>query len=226
MPDRESALAKYRKGRARTVYDRARAASVQDPRQQEIFNKYIHFRQQCVAKLALKPGETVPDVGCVTGFSFTDLESGVGAHGRIIGIEQSPEQLANARALIEASGWQNITLINSAVEEANIPVSADAALFSFTHDIMRTPRAVENVVNSLKPGGRIVVMGGKWAPWWALATNWRTWRGVRNSSRLSKDSADPGAISNHWFHRLRWSRLFIPCPPVGHVGMYVAVAQK
>ncbi len=206
MPDRESALKKYREGRARTVYDGAREASVEDPRWQEIFNKYIHFRQQCVARLALKPGETVLDVGCGTGLSFTDLESGVGAEGRIIGIEQSSEQLAGARALTERSGWQNITLINSPVEDAKIPVTADAALFSFTHDIMRTPRAVENAVKSLKPGGRIVAMGCKWAPWWALATNWRTWRGSGTSSRHSRDSPDHGAISNDWSRRLRWSR--------------------
>jgi ubiquinone/menaquinone biosynthesis C-methylase UbiE len=226
MPDRESALKKYREGRARTVYDGARAASVEDPRWQEIFNKYIHFRQQCVARLALKPGETVLDVGCGTGLSFTDLESRVGAEGRIIGIEQSAEQLAGARALTERSGWQNITLINSPVEDARIPVTADAALFSFTHDIMRTPRAVENVVKSLKPGGRIVAMGGKWAPWWALATNWRTWRGVRNFITTFEGFARPWSHLERLVSSIEVESLIHPMPPVGRAGMYVAVARK
>ena len=226
MPDRESALKKYREGRARTVYDRVREAPTDDSRRREILSKFIDFRQQCVAKLALKRGETVLDVGCGTGFSFADLESGVGAEGRIIGIEQSPEQLAGARALIEQSGWQNITLINSAVEDAKIPVTADAALFSFTHDIMRTPRAVENVVKSLKPRGRIVAMGAKWAPWWALATNLRTWRGVRNFITTFEGFGRPWTHLERLVSSIDVESLIHPMPPVGHAGMYVAVARK
>ncbi len=205
MPDRQSALNKYREGRARAIYDTARAQG-DDPRRQEILEHYVQFRAQGVAKLALKPGETVLDVGCGTGLSFSDLETGVAAEGRIIGIEQSPEQLTRARALIERSGWQNITLINSAVEDAQIPVGANAALFSFTHDILSTPRAVENVVKSLPPGDELSRWasngrrGGGWPP-----TGERG--GARGtSSPRSKDSASPGAIWQEWFHRWRLSR--------------------
>jgi demethylmenaquinone methyltransferase/2-methoxy-6-polyprenyl-1,4-benzoquinol methylase len=83
----------------------------------------------------LKSGEVVLDVGCGSGLSFSILEEGVGHKGSIIGIDQSPEPLALARTLVEQSGWENVTLINSAVEDAQIPMTADAALFSFTHDI-------------------------------------------------------------------------------------------
>ncbi len=197
---------------------------VDDSRRQEIRNKYIH--QECVGKLALKSGETVLDAGCGTGFSFADLENGVGSEGRIIGIEQSPEQLAGARALIERSGWRNITLINSAVEDAQIPVAADAALFAFTHDIMRTPRAVENVVKSLKPGGRIVAMGGKWGPWWALASNWRSWRGVRNFITTFEGYGKPWSQLERLVSSIEVELLIQPMPTIGDVGMYVAVARK
>jgi ubiquinone/menaquinone biosynthesis C-methylase UbiE len=187
---------------------------------------YIHFRQQCFTRLALKPGETVLDVGCGTGFSFADLKGGVGAEGRIIGIEQSPEQVAGARALIERSGWQNITLINSAAEDATIPVTADAALFSFTHDIMRTPRSVEHGVRSLKPGARIVAIGMKWAPWLALDVNWRTWRGARNFITIFEGFGRPWSHLERLVSSIEVDSLIQPMPTMGHVGVYVAVARK
>ena len=163
MPDREAALRKYRAGRARSVYDRV-SPGARDSRWQRRFERYLNLRKECVAKLALRKGETVLDVGCGGGLSFAELQNAVGSEGRIIGIEQSQEQLAAARALVERSGWNNILLVSSSVEDAEFSGEADAALFSFTHDIMRTPRALQNVVAHLKPGARIVAFGVKWAP--------------------------------------------------------------
>jgi demethylmenaquinone methyltransferase/2-methoxy-6-polyprenyl-1,4-benzoquinol methylase len=171
MPNRQEALKKYGEGEARHFYDTA-VYDTADPIRE--------WRRSYIARLALKPGETVLDVGCGTGASFAFLEEGVGPGGRVIGIDQSPEQLAVARALIERSDWRNVTLIQSPVEDAEIPDPADAALFSYSHDIQRTPRALENVLNSLKPGGRIVVVGMRWMPWWNIAVNFRTWRFGRN----------------------------------------------
>jgi protein-L-isoaspartate O-methyltransferase len=128
MPNRERSLQKYREGYARAIFDRASAPTA-DPREQEIHIRAIHFRQRCIGKLALKPGETVIDAGCGTGLSFAALENGVGSRGSIIGIDQSSEQLAQAHALAARNGWQNIALLNSPVEDAQIPVTADAALF-------------------------------------------------------------------------------------------------
>jgi SAM-dependent methyltransferase len=142
MPNRDRSLRKYREGYARAVFDQASTPTA-DSREQEIHIRAIHFRQQCIAKLALKQGETVIDAGCGTGLSFAALENGVGAGGSIIGIDQSLEQLAQARALVARSGWQNISLLNSPVEDAQIPVTADAALFCLTYDIMRTPRGAK-----------------------------------------------------------------------------------
>ena len=64
------------------------------------------------------------DVGGGTGLSFAALENGVDSEGRIIGINQSLEQHAKARALAAQNGWQDITLLSSAVENAQIPLIA------------------------------------------------------------------------------------------------------
>ena len=62
-------------------------------------------------------------------------------------------------------------LIKDAVEDAAIPGEADAALFHFTHDVLRTPAAVNNVLRHLRPGARVVAAGAKRAPWWLFPAN-------------------------------------------------------
>jgi demethylmenaquinone methyltransferase/2-methoxy-6-polyprenyl-1,4-benzoquinol methylase len=62
-------------------------------------------------------------------------------------------------------------LVNAPAEEAHIPQPADAAVFHFTHDLMQTPAALDNVFRSLKPGARVVATGLKWARWWSPAVN-------------------------------------------------------
>lgn len=176
-PNRELALELYR--RMTPIYDRGGARW-----------PFPELRQRAVSHLALRPGETVLDAGCGTGLSFALLEEAIGPNGRIIAIDQSPDMLARARARCEATGWSNVVLIESPVEEAAIPVLAGAALFALSHDIMRTRAAVENVVNHVRPGGRISVVGMTWNPWWAVPFNlvhaWRLRRGATTYQGLGR----------------------------------------
>jgi ubiquinone/menaquinone biosynthesis C-methylase UbiE len=121
-------------------------------------------RARAIEMLRLSSGDTILDIGCGTGLSFPAIEKSIGADGAIFGIEQSPEMLARARARASENGWRNVTLLSASVEDAEIPIAADAALFHFTHDIVRTPDALANVRRHLKPGARIVSAGLKWAP--------------------------------------------------------------
>jgi SAM-dependent methyltransferase len=113
----------------------------------------------------------VIDAGCGTGLSFGPLIAGVGETGRIVAIEQSPEMIAKARERVREHGWRNVTLINAPVEEARIRVKADAALFHFTHDVLRQPKAVANVLAHVKNGARVVASGLNWGRVWALPVN-------------------------------------------------------
>jgi len=225
MPNRDRSLQKYREGYARAVFDRATAPTA-DPREQERRVRAMQLRQRCIGRLALKPGETVIDAGCGTGLSFPTLEDGVGSQGSIIGIDQSSEQLAQACALAARNRWRNIALLNSPVEDVDIPMTADAALFYLTHDIMRTPRAVQNVVRSVRDGGRIVVMGRKWAPWWRLLTNWRTWRGARRFVTTFEGFRKPWSHLEGLVSSLEVESMLQPGPMGGKVGTYVVVARK
>jgi hypothetical protein len=60
-------------------------------------------------------------------------------------IEQARERVAQGH-------WRNVTLLCSPAETADLRGMADAALFHFTHDILRRPEAVAHVMWHLKPG--------------------------------------------------------------------------
>jgi SAM-dependent methyltransferase len=137
------------------------------------------WRRELVAMLAPRPGEVVLDVGCGTGRNFEQIQQWMGSSGRLIGIEQSPEMLAQAHALVERHGWTNVELVEAGAEEVAIPAAADAAMLCAVHDVMRSPAALGNVLRHLRKGGRIVAGGAKWAPWrrsGAVSLNLSTWR--------------------------------------------------
>jgi acyl dehydratase/ubiquinone/menaquinone biosynthesis C-methylase UbiE len=120
------------------------------------------YRHRAVSHLRLQPGEVVLDVGCGTGLSFEPIQAAIGLSGRLVGIEPCPEMLAAARARVEAAGWANVTLLEASAEEATVPGPADAVLFAFTHDVMRSPKALANVLGQVRPGGRLAAAGPKW----------------------------------------------------------------
>jgi len=129
------------------------------------------IRRRTIDCLQLQPGDTVMDIGCGTGLSFELLRQGVGARGRIIGVEQSPDMLALAQERIAAHGWRNVALVQASAETANSEMLADAALFHFTHDILTSGPAIANVLRQLKPGARLAAAGLQWSQPWDWPTN-------------------------------------------------------
>lgn len=120
------------------------------------------YRHRAVSHLRLQPGDVVLDVGCGTGMSFEPIQAAIGPSGRLVGIEPCPEMLAGARARVEAAGWDNVTLLEASAEEATVPGPVDAVLFAFTHDVMRSPKALANMLGQVRPGGRLAAAGPKW----------------------------------------------------------------
>ena len=155
-PDHSAALAQYR--RRAGVYDLELAL-------------FEPVRRQAIARLAPRPGETVLDVGCGTGLSLPLLRQRVGAGGRIVGIEQCLEMIEQARERVTQHRWHNVELLNESAEAATMSGRADAAIFHFTHDILREPQAIANVMKQLKPGARVVASGLQWAGLWAWPVN-------------------------------------------------------
>ena len=94
-PDRSAALAQYRQRAG--LYDLELAL-------------FEPLRRRAIARLGLKHGHSVLDVGCGTGLSLMLLRQGVGAKGRIIGIEQCPEMIDQARARVAKQQLGKVSL--------------------------------------------------------------------------------------------------------------------
>jgi len=155
-PDRHVALEQYR----------ARA--------QQYDTELLPFeplRTEAIERLQLQAGEVVIDVGCGTGLSFAPLLERLGPKGHIVAIEQCPEMMARARERLATLSGQTVTLVQAPVEDAQWKGRADAALFHFTHDILRRPAALDNVLRHLTPGARVVATGLQWAAPWAWPVN-------------------------------------------------------
>lgn len=69
------------------------------------------IRKQVIDAPNLKPGETVVDAGCGTGWCLPMLTECVGSKGKVIGFEPSPDMLALADARVKKHGLANTRLL-------------------------------------------------------------------------------------------------------------------
>lgn len=147
-PDRRQAFEKYR--RLAPGYDRRVALT-------------SPLRRRAVALLRLAASETCLEVACGTGINFRLIEERIGPGGQLIGLDLSPEMLAQARERTERAGWRNISLLQASVEEARLPAAPDALLFSLTHDVLQMPGGLTNLFEQASPRARVAVFGPKLA---------------------------------------------------------------
>ena len=130
------------------------------------------IRHRAISALRLQPGETVLDAGCGTGWCLPMLSTGVQEKGRVIGFEPSINMRARARARVAQQQLANVTLLHACGETAVRDRTPDAILFSYTHDLIRSPDSLENIFRQAKSGTRIVAASTKFFPNWFFFGNW------------------------------------------------------
>ena len=108
---------------------------------------------------ALKPGETVLDLGSGAGNDVFIARHEVGAEGRVIGVDMTPDMIARARANARKLGFDNVKfrlgeIEHLPVESGSIDVIISNCVLNLLPD--KAPAFVE-MFRVLRPGGRFCV---------------------------------------------------------------------
>jgi ubiquinone/menaquinone biosynthesis C-methylase UbiE len=135
------------------------------------------YRRMAVRALCLRQGETVVEIGCGTGVNFPLLLEAVGPRGRLIGVDMTPEMLAQARKRVERRGWKNVDLVTSRASEYEFPAGISGVISTFALTLEPQYDAViRRAASALRPAGRFVVLDFKlpdgWPRWLTRFWSW------------------------------------------------------
>ncbi|MEX0885762.1 MAG: arsenite methyltransferase [Phycisphaeraceae bacterium] len=112
-----------------------------------------------VAAAALKPGETVLDLGSGAGIDCLLAARQVGPGGRVIGVDMTPDMVEAARANVRKAGAENVTIHEGQIERLPIEdASVDVVISNCVVNLSPDKPAVwREVYRVLRPGGRVVI---------------------------------------------------------------------
>jgi SAM-dependent methyltransferase len=121
------------------------------------------LNEASLRELGLRGGEKVLDVGSGLGQLSRAMARAAGAGGRVLGIERSPEQLAEAARQAREAGEENLVEFRQG-DALALPLSEaewgtfDVAHTRFLLEHVPQPLAVvQAMVRAVRPGGRIVL---------------------------------------------------------------------
>jgi len=112
-----------------------------------------------ISMAELKPGETVLDLGSGPGFDAFLAAKRVGALGKVIGVDMTPDMVQKAKINAENLNLSNTDFRLGAIERLPVPDhSVDVVISNCVINLSPDKSAVfGEIYRCLKPGGRIVI---------------------------------------------------------------------
>ena len=164
------------------------------------------FRKRAAARVGLKAGDRVLEIGCGTGRNFPYLREAVGPSGQIYGVDLSTGMLAKAQELCEQRQWSNVELTQEDAAEYTAPEPLDGVMFGLSYNTMPHHLTVlHHSLKQLRPGGRIVIMDAKVPPGLGGRLDPAV-QPVADAAHHAGQSVDQAmaAISPRWSTASRW----------------------
>lgn len=125
----------------------------------------VAFRKAAVRALALRPGDTVVEIGCGTGLNFGLLERAVGPAGRIVGVDLTDAMLDRAHARAHRNGWDNVSLVREDAARFRFPRDTAGVLSTFALTLVpEYDRVIAGAAAALAPQRRMVVLDFRRSP--------------------------------------------------------------
>jgi ubiquinone/menaquinone biosynthesis C-methylase UbiE len=110
--------------------------------------------------LALKPGETIADIGSGSGYFTLRLAAHVGDEGRVFAVDIDPEMIRHLNRRVRDAGVRNVQTI---LADPADPLLPDASVDRFVivdtwHHIEKPLEYLALMRRMLKPGGQVVMI--------------------------------------------------------------------
>jgi ubiquinone/menaquinone biosynthesis C-methylase UbiE len=115
--------------------------------------------QKLIHALGLQPTDIVADIGAGTGYMSWRLSTQV-PEGKVLAVEIEPEMLTLLHQAQKERGLTNVETILGSPSDPHLPAaSLDLVLMVDTyHEFAYPHEMMTNIVTSLKPGGRVVLV--------------------------------------------------------------------
>ncbi|MDQ2840912.1 MAG: class I SAM-dependent methyltransferase [Acidobacteriota bacterium] len=128
------------------------------------------YRKRAIQSLALKPSDTVVDLGCGTGLNFSLLQEQVGPRGKVIGVDLTDAMLDEANARIVSKGWSNVELVKSDAAAYTFPSAVDGIVSTFALTLIpEFDEVIRNGASALLQGKRFVILDFKRPSGWFMS---------------------------------------------------------
>lgn len=126
-----------------------------DPEQRDA----AHEVDQLAARLALRAGMRVADIGAGNGYDTLRLAKVVGPSGRVLAEDVTPAYLRDLKRSVSAAGLRNVDVVQGDAGDPRLPArSIDAAIMvHMYHEIQQPMALLARLAPAFRAGGRLGV---------------------------------------------------------------------